>query len=450
MIDPVGTFGDQGWLISASWLLVALGVGLLLVWSLRRFGRSSGSRRPDAAAVTGGLVALALGLAGVSFAAAGAVPFLSNTRPAAAQPASAPLPQTDGQVREFQLTVGRARWEVAPGRFADAYTYNGQVPGPELRVTEGDTVRVTVKNELDEPTTVHWHGVEVPVAMDGVPDTSGPPIAPGGTFTYEFVATPAGTRWYHAHFDELNQQGGGLAGPLIIEPRDQPSTKTDREYTLLTGEWITMAGTLAVPTPSAAGGMGGMMGNTGAMTSASTRPPFDMFTVNGKSYQAAAPLVVRQGERIRLRLINASATDTQVFALAGHRLTVTHSDGNPLATPVDVDAVPLGVGERADVEFVADTPGRWKLEAFLPALSDRGQMVDLTDVVYEGHESDAVRDFPAGASIRIGRYADFTGPPHPAAPDRTYELTLSGGMMMMGMGSDAWTINGRSYPDTPT
>src|SRR6266851_4397083 len=405
MIDPVGTFGDQGWLISASWLLVALGVGLLLVWSLRRFGRSSGSRRPDAAAVTGGLVALALGLAGVSFAAAGAVPFLGNTRPAAAQPASAPLPQTDGQVRQFQLTVGRTHWELAPGKVVDAYAYNGQVPGPELRVIEGDTVRVTVKNELSEPTTVHWHGVDVPVAMDGVPDTSGPPIAPGGTFTYEFVASPAGNQ------------------------------------------------ALAVPTPSATGGMagmgGGMMGNGGGMSSASARPLFDTFTVNGKAYPSAAPLVVSQGERVRLRLINGSATDTQVFVLAGHRLTVTHSDGNPLAKPVDVDAVPLGVGERADVEFVADNPGRWKLEALMPALSDQGQMVDLTDVVYDGHQGDAARDFPADARIRIASYADLSGPPHPAAPDRTYELTLSGGMMMMGMGSDAWTINGRSYPDTP-
>ncbi len=455
MIDPVGTFGDQGWLISASWLLVALGVGLLLVWCLRRFGRSSGSRRPDAASVTGGLVALALGLAGVSFAPVGAVPFLGNTRPAAARPASVPLPQTDGQVRQFQLTVGRTQWELAPGKVVDAYTYNGQVPGPELRVLEGDTVRVTVKNELSEPTTVHWHGVDVPVAMDGVPDTSGPPIAPGGTFTYEFVASPAGTRWYHAHFDELNQQGGGLTGALVIEPRDQPRTKPDREYTLLTGEWVTAAGNqaLAVPTPSATGGMagmgGGMMGNGGGMSSASARPLFDTFTVNGKAYPSAAPLVVSQGERVRLRLINASATDTQVFALAGHRLTVTHSDGNPLAKPVDVDAVPLGVGERADVEFVADNPGRWKLEALMPALSDQGQMVDLTDIVYEGHQGDAARDFPADARLRIASYADFSGPPHPAAPDRTYELTLSGGMMMMGMGSDAWAINGRSYPDTP-
>src|SRR5712671_3415911 len=263
MIDPVGTLGDQAWLISASWLLVALGVGLLLVWSLRRFGRSSGSGRADAASVTGGLVVWGLGLAGVSLAAVGASPFLANARPAAALPASAPQPQTDGQVRQFKLTVGRTQWELAPGKVVDAYTYNGQVPGPELRVTEGDTVRVTVKNELDEPTTVHWHGVDVPSAMDGVPDTSGPPIAPGGTFTYEFVATPAGTRWYHAHFDELNQQGGGLTGALVIEPRDPPTTKPDREYTLLTGEWVTAAvnqAPSAAPTPSVTGGMAGMGG----------------------------------------------------------------------------------------------------------------------------------------------------------------------------------------------
>ncbi len=110
--------------------------------------------------------------------------------------------------------------------------------------------------------------------------------------------------------------------------------------------------------------------------------------------------------------------------------------------------MPLGVGERADVEFLADNPGRWKLEALVPALSAQGQMVDLTDVIYEGHEGDAVRDFLVDAHIQIARYADYSGPSHPTTADRTYELTLSGGMMMMGMGSDAWTINGRSYPDT--
>src|SRR5438309_747915 len=116
------------------------------------------------------------------------------------------------RVRGFSLTVGRVRWEVAPGEAVDAYAYNGQVPGPTLRVTEGDTVRVRVVNALAEPTTVHWHGVEVPAGMDGAPGLSQEPVPPGGAFTYEFVAKPAGTRWYHAHVNEAVQQGGGLAG----------------------------------------------------------------------------------------------------------------------------------------------------------------------------------------------------------------------------------------------
>jgi multicopper oxidase len=384
--------------------------------------------------------------------------------------------QATGGVKEFQLTVGRTQWEIAPGKTVDTYAYNGQVPGPELRVTEGDTARVTVNNELQEPTTVHWHGVEVPVGMDGVPNLSQEPIAPGGTFTYEFVATPAGTRWYHAHVDEMAQQGGGLVGPLIIQPREpSPTAAPDREYTLVTGEWVIGAtaasGALPVPTPATSrgtsgmmgaggrggmlgGGMGGMLGQgsgsgAGGTTSAGMgRPAFDTFTTNGKAYAAAAPLLVRQGEHVRLRLINAGATDTQIFALAGHRLMLTHTDGNPLQQPIEVETVPLGVGERADVEFVADNPGRWKLEAFMPALSDHGQVVDLTDVVYAGHEADTAQDFPADARVRVARYADFGGPPHPDPPDRVYELTLSGGMMM-GMGSETtWTINGKQYPNT--
>src|SRR5437870_687581 len=123
------------------------------------------------------------------------------------RPASTPIPPAQaqlagGQLREFQLTMGRIKWEIAPGKIMDPHAYNGQVPGPELRVTEGDTVRVTVTNNLTESTTVHWHGVEVPTGMDGAPKLSQDPIAPGGTFTYQFLATPAGTRWYHSHFDE--------------------------------------------------------------------------------------------------------------------------------------------------------------------------------------------------------------------------------------------------------
>jgi FtsP/CotA-like multicopper oxidase with cupredoxin domain len=173
----------------------------------------------------------------------------------------------------------------------------------------------------------------------------------------------------------------------------------------------------------------------------SGRPVFDTFAVNGKTYPNTPPLVVREGERVRLRLVNAGATQTQVFALAGHKLTLTHSDGNPLAHPLAVEAVRLGVGERADVEFVADHPGRWQLAGLMPGQLQQGLAVD---VLYDGHENDPVRGFPRGTRFAVPTYADYAGPPHPQAPDRTYDLTLSGGMM----GSDVWTINGKAYPRT--
>jgi len=383
----------------------------------------------------------------------------------------------DGQLREFQLTMSKIKWDIAPGKIVDAYAYNGQVPGPELRVTEGDTVRVTVTNQADAPTTVHWHGVNVPTSMDGVPDLSQAPIPPGSSFTYEFVAAPAGTRWYHSHFDEIAQQGAGLYGALIIEPRQPVQPQADREYTIVASQWQTGATEAngsplpAVPTPSADGmagmsGMGGMSGMTGMgsqprgptpTTSGSgaiagmtmfppgaTLPAFDTFTLNGKAVPAVPPLVVHEGERVHLRLINAGATDTLVFGLAGHKLSVTNSDGNPLLTPAEVDGVPLGVGERADVEFVANNPGRWR---FL-ALGNKAGRGAYATLVYEGHEKDRIQDFPSNANLHVASYADFVGPPHLGAPDRTMKLELSGGAMM-GMGSETnWTINGKNFPNT--
>jgi len=378
------------------------------------------------------LVAVLLGVTGVGPAAP------STTQPRRDTGATAAIPSNSNQlataqVREFSLTVGRVQWELAPGETTEAYAYNGQVPGPELRVTEGDLVRVRVTNALAEPTTIHWHGVEVPPGMDGVPGLSQEPIKPGGTFTYEFVARPAGTRWYHAHVNELAQQGGGLAGALIIQPRTTTSA-SQREYVVVAQQWPARS---AEPHSGRSGGMGMMSGGMGDDSGQA-----DRFSVNGKAYPNSAPLVVRQGERVRLRLINAGTTATQVFALAGHQLIVTHTDGNPLSVPVPVDAVPLGVGERADVEFLASSPGRWQLGSIASGQADRGLGID---VVYQGHEADPIQH-PALGDLQLANYSLMTGGPLPTAkPDRTFQLVLSGGMMSK---SGDWTINGRSYPGT--
>src|SRR5574341_127445 len=305
-------------------------------------------------------------------------------------------------VREIELIAKEVRWELAPGKVVKAMTYNGQVPGPALRLHEGERVRISLKNEVAEPTTIHWHGVDVPNAMDGVPGITQEPVQPGETFVYEFEARPAGTRWYHTHFQEHKQMDLGLVAPLIIDPADPELFAFDREYTLVLDDWATGTGPALPRTTEgiagARGSMGGMMGGMmsgrmgrmmegmmggGGMGMGSQTPTYDTLTINGKAYPATEPLRVRKGERVRLRLINASADHTHVIRLAGHRLKVTHTDGNPLVQPVEVDAVPIAPSERYDVFFVADQPGAWFLYCAEPGHTAAGEQVL---VVYEGRE----------------------------------------------------------------
>jgi FtsP/CotA-like multicopper oxidase with cupredoxin domain len=356
-------------------------------------------------------------------------------------------------------------WELAPGRRIKAMTYNGQVPGPELRLHEGERVRVVFTNALAEPTTLHWHGVDVPNAMDGVAGLTQKPVAPGETFVYEFEARPAGTRWYHTHFASVTQLDLGLYAPLIIEPAESDPFPFDREYTLVLDDWVT-GSSPALPrtaegTARGQGHMGGMMGcgmgnmmgrggmmgggmMGGMMMSSRRTPAYDTMTINGKAYPATEPLRVREGERVRLRLINASADHTHIVRLSGHRLQVTHADGNPLAQPVDVDAVPITPSERYDVQFVADRPGAWLLACAEPGHARAGEQVR---VVYEGHEN-ASPVAPEGAvsDLQVWHYGLGQGRqvlPPPSGQTHAFDFILSGGMM----GSDAWTINGQQYPD---
>jgi len=416
--------------------------------SRRRFLRVSGQV---------GLGALTVALSG---------PLLSAGPSRAAQRAGS------GGVREIHLEAREIDWELAPGKVVRAMAYNGRIPGPEIRLREGERARITLKNALGEPTTVHWHGVDVPNAMDGVPGVTQKPVEPGQTFVYEFDAHPAGTRWYHTHFNGVRQLDLGLYAPLIIEPARPDPDRVDREYTLVLDDWATGSGSAVARTTEGTvggrGGMGGMMGMMGGMMGggigrmmegmmgrggmgsmmrggADPRHAYDTMIINGKAYPATEPLEVRRGERVRLRVINASADHTHVLRLAGHRLRVTHTDGNPLARPVEVDAVPIAPSERYDLLLVADRPGAWLLSCVQPGHARAGEQML---VLYEGHKGGT----PVGASEGIGgldlwHYGRGRGQdilPRPSGPERTFELTLSGGMM----GSDVWMINGKRYPDT--
>lgn len=304
---------------------------------------------------------------------------------------------------------------------ATAAGYNGQVPGPGIRVREGDLLRVVLENRLSAPTSIHWHGVPVPNRMDGVR-----PVEPGGTFVYEFEARPAGTYFYHSHAGL--QLDDGLFGPLIIEARDEGDY--DREFVLMADDWLGRT-TEAAYQELQRSGAGGMMGPGGD---------------GGPAYQTyflhpAGPLEVAVGDRVRLRLINASAATTYRFAVGGHRLRVTHTDGRPVV-PVTVDALVVGVGERYDALLEATAAGVWPVAL---ALADTGRVAARTELRYRGYLGDAV-GLPEGLSRgRVLQYGDLVSAEGneglAARPDRVVDLTLSG-----NMGRYEWAISG-ALPD---
>jgi FtsP/CotA-like multicopper oxidase with cupredoxin domain len=368
------------------------------------------------------------------------------------------------RVREFSLVAAPGRWPVDGTEADPAWLFNGQSPGPELRVTEGEIVRVALRNELPQPTTIHWHGVPVPFGMDGVPELTQAPVPPGGTFTYEFPATVPGTYWYHSHFNYQFERG--LFGTLIVEPKRE-SLSYDKEYTLVFDDWLrnvdhpiasampynmtvggvvmgAIAMNMADLAGRASGESGGDRGTTdtghaSAHGSPRYEPVFDAYTVNGHSGAAIRPLTVKRGDRVRLRLINASTATVMPIYLAGHRLTITHSDGQPV-TPLTVDAVPIGMGERMDVVFVANNPGAWRLGSTDPRHGSLGLGVEVR---YDGMRPDlTVVESPVPRVSNLP-YRDMRGAIDADAKpaDRTYSFDL------WRRDGARWSIDEKSYPD---
>ena len=290
-------------------------------------------------------------------------------------------------VKEVTLTAQVTQIQLASGQTVPAWGYNGQVPGPEIRVKEGERVRIVFKNELPVPTSVHWHGVDVPWTMDGPPGINQKPVAPGETFVYEFVAKPAGTRFYHTHGsgqrDEATQMDMGLYGAFIIEGRKEP--KYDRDYTVILSE---RAAALMAGPPQAAAGGHAMMSSAAQAPAPGTaaegaHAAGDAFFMNGQSWPATAPLKVKKGERVRIRLINAGSMSIHPMHLHGHSFRIVAIDGHRLAAPIRRDVVPLTAGERYDIEFVADNPGVWLFHCHELHHMDAGMAVL---VQYDGFE----------------------------------------------------------------
>jgi FtsP/CotA-like multicopper oxidase with cupredoxin domain len=368
---------------------------------------------------TGGL-ALGAGLA------AGALPQLDYA-------ASAPSPAQ--QKPDYTLKIEPCSIEISPGIMVKTTAYNGQVPGPLLRLREGVPVTIDVTNASTNPDIVHWHGLAIDSLNDGAMEEGSPMIAPGGQLRYTFTPRPAGTRWYHTHAGAGGELTlgtySGQFGFLLVEGKSATSAY-DQEIFLAIHHWnpsfVPMVETMRTASANQPLTTGSDVG-------------YQYATVNQHMLGAGEPIRVKQGQRVLLRLLNASGTENVILALPGHTFKVIAMDGNPVPNPTPVEVLSLAVAERVDAVVEMNAPGVWVLGSTLPEARKMGLGVV---VEYAGKTGAPVWTDPAPAKWD---YTQFASTSAAAAPDETVPLTFHDIGPVKGSKFDTWTINNRSWPD---
>ena len=250
-------------------------------------------------------------------------------------------------VKVFHMVAEEVEHELAPGIKARCWGYNGAVHGPLLEWVEGDRVRIYVTNRLPAATTVHWHAILVPNGMDGVGGLNQKAIGPGETFKYEFTVRQRGTGMYHSHHDEMTQMAMGMTGLIVIHPRAPRGPRIDRDFALMLHEWRIDPGARR-PDPN-------------------EMIEFNMLTINGRSFPGTDPLVVKKGQRVRIRIGNLSAMEHHPIHLHGYQFRITETDGGaiPESAQWPETTVLVPVGSTRTIEFVADEPGDWALHCHM-------------------------------------------------------------------------------------
>lgn len=347
-----------------------------------------------------------------------------------ARQAHAPLSKADHALR-----IEPSSLEIAPGVTVKTITFNGQVPGPLLRMREGVPVTVDVTNASPDPDITHWHGLAIDSLNDGAMEEGSPMIAPGTSHRYSFTPKPAGTRWYHTHvsaYDNLSiGTYSGQFGFLLIEGKSEPG-HYDQEVNLAIHHWepsfVPMVETMRDESANQPQTSGSDVG-------------YKYATINSHMLGAGEPIRVKQGQRLLMRLLNASATENVVLALPGHKFKVIAMDGNPVPNPRSVEALSLAVAERVDAIVEMNTPGVWILGSTL----EKARKMGLGIVVeYAGQKGAPVWKDPASAEWD---YAQFANSSTAATPDETIELTFRDIGPQKGSKFDTWTINNKSWPE---
>jgi FtsP/CotA-like multicopper oxidase with cupredoxin domain len=356
---------------------------------------------------------------------------------------------------EFLITAKKGVHQLNSTISVDALTFNGSVPGSQLRVKQGEKVKINLKNDLNVPVTIHWHGITVPNDMDGIPGVTQNAVQPGGTFQYEFTPEDAGTYMYHTHQNGVEQMDKGLYGSLIVEPKE---VSYDRDYTLMLDEWVSEEKNSGMDEMEDRDH--GNMNSEGDQNEAPEKMPideensighdmseYDVFTINGKSGEAIEPLKVKEGEKVRLRLVNVGFMSHKIH-LHGHDYKVVAIDGQEIKNPQKLkdEVVSIAPGERYDIEFTANNPGEWFLECHGEMEGTEGMK---TLIKYEVAETSVDKSNQA-QKLPEFKFTSYGEPKESQFTvdqkyDVEYTMDLNTTMNKDGM---AYTINDKTFPKT--
>jgi FtsP/CotA-like multicopper oxidase with cupredoxin domain len=327
----------------------------------------------------------------------------------------------NGEWKEFHLVAEPVIREMAPGMKARLWGYNGQSPGPTIEAVEGDKVRIFVTNRLPEHTTIHWHGMLLPNGMDGVGGLTQPHIKPGKTFVYEFEMNKSGSFMYHPHADEMVQMAMGMMGFIVVHPRDTNFMRVDRDFVFLLASYRIDPGSYV---PKVAEML-----------------DFNLWAFNSRVFPGIDPLVVRRGDRVRVRVGNLTMTNHPIH-MHGHHFAVTCTDGGwvPESARWPEAAIDIPVGAIRAFEFMAEAPGDWALHCHKSHHTMNAMGHDVR--TYIGVDMKDVRDKASkavgGGFMSMGsRGMAEMGEMEMAAPDNTLAMMTGfgqfGPMEMGGM-----------------
>jgi FtsP/CotA-like multicopper oxidase with cupredoxin domain len=336
---------------------------------------------------------------------------------------------------DHTLRIEPCTFDIGPGVTVKTLAYNGQVPGPLLRLREGVPGTIDVTNAGTDPDIVHWHGLAIDSLNDGAMEEGSPMISPGQTHRYRFTPRPSGTRWYHTHAGAYDNLGMGTYtgqfGFLLVEGKESGPAH-DQEINLAIHHWepsfVPMVETMRQQSAN-------MPLTTGSDVG------YKYATINTHMLGAGEPIRVKTGERVLMRLLNASATENVVLALPGHRFHVVALDGNPVPNPSSVEVLSLAVAERVDAIVEMNNPGVWVLGSTL----EKSRQMGLGIVIeYAGQPGPPIWKDPAPTTWD---YTQFARTDAASAPEETFVLTFRDIGQQHGSQFDTWTINNKSWPE---